>query len=88
VRGWSFGIEVVGGKLPTLRASGTEGSALNNCIAFMKSIPYGTWDQPASNTFTCRSLHSLLTPFRDVHCMHVSVDGGGKCVDHAYGFFF
>ncbi|MEY4587992.1 MAG: Pithovirus sibericum, partial [Pseudomonadota bacterium] len=43
----------------------TEGSALNNCIAFMKSIPYGTWDQPASNTFTCRSLHSLLTPFRD-----------------------
>ncbi|MEY4588308.1 MAG: hypothetical protein RL497_384, partial [Pseudomonadota bacterium] len=23
-----------------------------------------------------------------VHCMHVSVDGGGKCVDHAYGDFF
>jgi hypothetical protein len=65
-----------------------EGSSLNNCITFMKSIPYGTWDQPASNTFTCRSLHSLLTPFRDVHCMHVSVDGGGKCVDHPYGDFF
>jgi hypothetical protein len=64
------------------------GDAMTNCIAFMNSIPYGTWDQAASNTFTCRALHSLLTPLRDMHCMHVNVDGGGKCVDHAYGDFF
>lgn len=65
-----------------------EGRPLANCIKFMRSIPFGTWDQPASNTFTCRSLHSLLTPLRPFHCMHVNADGGGKCVDHSYAEFF
>ena len=65
-----------------------EGDALANCIAFMRSIPYGTWDQPASNTFTCRMLHSLLTPLRAMHCMHTSFDGGGKCVDKPYASFY
>lgn len=66
----------------------TAGDAMTNCVAYMSSIPYGTWDQPSSDTFTCRSLHSLLTPLRSMHCMHVSVDGGGKCVDSDYGDFF
>lgn len=64
------------------------GDPMANCVTFMNSIPYGTWDQPSSNTFTCRSLHSLLTPLRSMHCMHVNFDGGGKCVDSAYGDFF
>jgi hypothetical protein len=64
------------------------GDPMKNCVAFMSSIPYGTWDQPSSNTFTCRALHSLLTPFRALHCMHVNYDGGGKCVDSDYGDFF
>jgi hypothetical protein len=65
-----------------------DGDAMTNCVAFMKSIPYGTWDQAASNTFTCRSLHSLLTPLRPIHCAHTNYTGGGKCVDKPYGDFF
>lgn len=65
-----------------------DGDAMTNCVAFMKSIPYGTWDQAASNTFTCRSLHSLLTPLRPIHCAHTNYTGGGKCVEHPYSDFF
>ncbi len=63
-------------------------SPRKNCIRFMNSIPYGTWDQPKSNTFVCRMLHSLLTPVREMHCAHTSYDGGGKCVDQEYSQFF
>lgn len=65
-----------------------DGDAMTNCVTFMKSIPYGTWDQAASNTFTCRSLHSLLTPLRSIHCAHTNYTGGGKCVEHPYSDFF
>jgi hypothetical protein len=66
----------------------TQTNPMANCVAFINSIPYGSWDQPSSNTLTCRSLHSLLTPLRSMHCMHVNYDGGGKCVDSKYGDFF
>jgi hypothetical protein len=59
------------------------------CVAFMQSIPYGTWDRANSNTFVCRHLHSLTTPFRpDVHCPHCSPGGGGTCIDFTYDSFF
>jgi hypothetical protein len=59
------------------------------CLAFMQSIPYGTWDRANSNTFVCRHLHALMTPFRpDVHCPHASPGGGGTCIDFTYGSFF
>ena len=65
-----------------------DGDAMTNCVTFMKSIPYGTWDQAASNTFTCRALHSLLTPLRPIHCAHTNYTGGGKCIEHPYADFF
>ena len=59
------------------------------CVAFMQSIPYGTWDRANSNTFVCRHLHALMTPFRpDVHCPHCSPGGGATCIDFPYDSFF
>ncbi len=60
-----------------------------NCVAFMGSLPFGSYDRANSNTFTCRQTHALLTPLRpEYHCQHVAYDGGGKCVDFPYGSFY
>lgn len=60
-----------------------------NCVQFMNSIPYGSWNRANSNTFVCRQLHSLLTPFRpDVHCSHVGKTGGDSCIDFPYESFY
>lgn len=60
-----------------------------NCVAFMQSIPFGTWDRGHSNTVVCRQLHSLLTPVDpDMHCPHTSPGGGGKCVDITYADYY
>lgn len=60
-----------------------------DCVAFMHSIPYGSWDRANSNTAVCRQLHTLMTPYRpDVHCPHAGKTGGGMCVDFPYESFF
>lgn len=60
-----------------------------NCVAFMHSIPFGTWDRGHSNSVVCRQLHSLLTPVDpDMHCPHTSPSGGGKCVDVGYEDYY
>ncbi len=60
-----------------------------NCVAFMQSIPFGTWDRGHSNSVVCRQLHSLLTPVDpEMHCPHTSPGGGGKCVDVTYGDYY
>jgi len=60
-----------------------------NCMTFMHSIPFGSYNRANSNTFTCRSLHALLSPLRpDVHCPHVGFTGGGKCVDFPYESYY
>jgi hypothetical protein len=67
----------------------SEYTDMADCMAFMHSIPYGTWDRANSNTVVCRQLHSLLTPYRpDVHCPHSGKSGGGSCVDFTYESFF
>jgi hypothetical protein len=63
--------------------------AFGNCVGFMHSIPFGSWNRANSNTFVCRELHSLLTPYRPaVHCPHTSPAGGMTCVDFPYGSFY
>src|SRR5262249_27229683 len=63
--------------------------AFSNCVAFMHSIPYGSWNRANSNTVVCRQLHSLLTPLRpQVHCPHTSPTGGMTCVDFPYSSFY
>jgi hypothetical protein len=58
------------------------------CVAFMHTIPYGTWDRANSNTAVCRQLHTLLTPFRPaIHCPHAGPTGGDACIDFTYESF-
>jgi hypothetical protein len=60
-----------------------------NCVAFMSSIPFGTWNRANSNTVTCRQLHSLLTTIDPMmHCPHTSPEGGGACIDFTYGSYY
>jgi hypothetical protein len=76
----------VGGAAPTCPA---EYAGFADCMAFMHSIPYGTWDRANSNTVVCRQLHTLLTPYRpDVHCPHAGKTGGGACIEFPYASFF
>lgn len=56
-----------------------------DCVEFMKSIPFGTWDYADQNNFVCRNLHMRLVLHKpDVHCSHVGKTGGMKCVDKDY----
>lgn len=56
--------------------------SVQDCVNFMNTIPYGSFDRANSNTFTCRIVHTGLIPrFPDMHCPHVSRGGGGKCID-------
>lgn len=62
---------------------------MQDCLEFMHSIPYGTWDRAVSNSVTCRLLHAQLALVRPAqHCSHISRDGGGKCHDVTYESFF
>jgi hypothetical protein len=63
--------------------------AFGNCVGFMHSIPFGSWNRANSNTFVCRELHSLLTLYRPaVHCPHTSPAGGMTCIDFPYDSFY
>ena len=63
--------------------------AFANCVGFMHSIPFGSWNRANSNTFVCRELHSLLTLYRpSVHCPHTSPAGGMTCIDFPYDSFY
>lgn len=54
----------------------------NDCLTYMQSIPFGTWDFVRANTAICRQYHSTLAMLRPhLHCPHAGKTGGGKCVD-------
>jgi hypothetical protein len=56
--------------------------SIEACTGFMLSKPFGSFDRAFSDTYTCRSVHMLLTPFRpEIHCVHAGVTGGDKCID-------
>jgi len=71
------------GTCPTTYATVTD------CVNFMNTIPFGSWNRANSNTVVCRQLHTILTPLRpDIHCPHVSPSGGGACIDFPYASFY
>jgi hypothetical protein len=75
--------------IPYPGVSNTTGPAFSNCVAFMHTVPYGSWNRANSNTFVCRQLHSLLTVWRpDIHCPHTSPNGAMTCVDFPYASFY
>lgn len=76
-------------KFPAPDASKYGNNAFFNCVTFMHSIPFGSWNRANSNSVVCRQLHTLLTPYRpDEHCPHTSADGGGTCIDFPYSDFY
>lgn len=55
-------------------------SSFQDCVDFMHSLEYGSYDQTFSDTVTCRSVHTTLAvvdPHK--HCPHTGKTGGGKC---------
>ncbi len=67
----------------------TQPERFADCVAFMNSIPYGSFDRANSNTTTCRALHALMTPYSpEVHCLHVGKTGGPKCIDFTYESYY
>jgi hypothetical protein len=60
-----------------------------DCINFMKSIAYGTWNRANANSYICRQYHSLFTPYRpEVWCPVIGKTGAGVCVDVPYNSFY
>lgn len=62
---------------------------INDCFAFLHSIPPGTADRGASNSAWCRFYHALLTLFDpELHCPHAGKTGGHKCEDTPYPNYY
>jgi hypothetical protein len=67
----------------------TTGAKAADCVAFMQTKPYGSWNRANSDTVTCREAHSILTSLRpEVHCPHVGKTAGMVCVDVSYASYF
>jgi hypothetical protein len=66
------------------------GNQTEACIAYMNSIPYGSYNRMNANNFVCRFLHGLLTPYAPgAHCPHVTpASTPTACVDFTYQSFF
>ena len=63
--------------------------AFENCMGWMRKIPFGTSNRANADSFTCRQVHALLTPIRpEVHCPHTSPSGGHTCVEHSYASYY
>lgn len=61
----------------------------NDCLAFVNTLEFGTWDMMRSNTVICRVYHAILSMVEpQMHCSHAGKTGGGKCTDHAYADYY
>ncbi len=61
----------------------------SDCMAFVSSIPFGTYDDGEEGSFICRLIHTQMSFFDPaVHCPHAGKTGGGFCVPHSYNSFY
>jgi hypothetical protein len=61
----------------------------NDCVTYMQSIEFGTWDQVPADSVICRYYHAILALIRpNVHCSHSGKTGGGKCIDIPYADYW
>ena len=64
-------------------------TSVADCISFMNSITFGTYDEAAANSVVCRVLHNTLVPYAPgIHCPHVGKTGGTACVDTPYSSYY
>jgi len=62
---------------------------MNDCVNFMNSIEFGSWDNIRQNTTTCRVYHATLALLRpSEHCPHTGKTGGGKCSPHTAADYY
>jgi len=68
----------------------TQQDKFNYCYYFYSTqIPVGSYSHANSNTYVCREIHTLLTPYNPtIHCPHASVTGGDACVDTPYSSYY
>jgi len=60
-----------------------------DCIAFLSSVDYGSWDDLRTNSVACRQFHAVLAIARpQVHCPHAGRTGGGKCINVPYTDYY
>jgi len=77
------------GTCPSYWAGSNPTARFNSCYGFMSSIAFGSFNRINSNTFVCRLLHALLTPFApSVHCPHAAPSGGRACIDFSYESYY
>jgi len=63
--------------------------SFEECMGFMLSREFGTWEQSDVDTVMCRYLHSqlaIVSPAR--HCPHLGPTGGGKCIPRTDESYF
>ncbi len=61
----------------------------SECMAFVQSIPFGTYDDGEEDSFICRLIHTQMAFFDpSVHCKHTGKTGGGFCTPHSYASFY
>jgi len=62
---------------------------MDDCVSFMNTVDYGTWDDIRENSVACRQFHAILAIARpQVHCPHAGKTGGGKCVPSVYTNYY
>ena len=64
---------------------------MSDCLSFLSEprTPFGTYDRADQNNVVCRLIHIQLAQIDPTtHCPHVGKDGGGKCTNKPYTYYF
>ena len=64
---------------------------VSECVSFLSEpqTPFGTNDRADQNNVVCRTIHLQLAQIDPTtHCPHVGKDGGGKCTNKPYTYYF
>ena len=64
---------------------------LSDCLTFLSEpqTPFGTYDRADQNNVVCRLVHLQLAQIDPTtHCPHVGKEGGGKCTNKPYTYYF
>jgi len=58
-------------------------TSFEDCVQFMNSLEFGTFDDYRANTTLCRLYHAQMSQLDpEIHCSHAGKTGGGKCSPH------
>ena len=76
------GVKSVRGVMEVCQGENQVYATAEDCIGFIESLPCHGPQFAYGNTTECRDWHKILSaPHPEIHCVHTSKDGGGKCVN-------